>query len=235
MISTLAQTFLDWLGQFGPYIAVLLQAVVISRYLDSRNRDYPLAIVFSVLLFLLTLTSIVVPGLSLMPARDFFRLYAMLDLAIHILLLILMLQLLRNTLRALDFPSSVTVYVAGLSFALALLSFLYFGFQSQSIYLQFFRTRQVVSFWLVLVNLYWWTLLLRRRQLDRRILLLSAGIGLLMTGQVMGDGITTVYRDHLLLRLFGAVVMYGSHFVYLYVWFNAFRPGHTVEAKPSLT
>jgi hypothetical protein len=235
MISTLAQIILAWIGQFGPYLALLFQGVLLSRYFDSRNRDYPLAILFSFSLFFLTLTSIVVPGMHLMQARDFFRLYAMLDLAIHILLLILMLQLLRKTLSALAYPPSVTVYLAVLSFTIALLAYLYFGFQAQSTFLHFFRTRQVVSFWLVLVNLYWWTLLLRRRQLDRRILLLSAGIGLLMTGQVMGDGISTLYTDNSPLRLLGAIVMYGSHFSYLYVWLNAFRPGHALEVKPSFT
>ncbi|MFN7544923.1 MAG: hypothetical protein ACK5TN_19255 [Acidobacteriota bacterium] len=229
----MARTFFAWISQFGPYIALFFQGLLISRYFDSRNRDYPLATVFSFLLFFLTLTSIIVPQMHLMKTRDFFRLYTMLDLIIHILLLIFMLQLLRETLSALACQSSVTVYLSVFSFAITVLSYYYLGFQTQSAYLRFFRTRQVVSFWLVLVNLYWWTLLLRRRQLDRRILLLSAGIGLLMTGQVMGDGISTIYTDNASLQLFGAVVMYGSHCAYLYVWFNAFRPAHTFAAKPA--
>jgi hypothetical protein len=94
------------------------------------------------------------------------------------------------------------------------------------------QTRQVVSFWMVLLNLYWWTLLLRKRQLDRRVLLLSAGIGLMMTGQVIGDGIASFSERKGWMSLLANLIMYGTHFACLYTWFSAFQPGYAEASQP---
>lgn len=235
MDQTVAQTLFSWLSDFGPYLAMLGQALVLSRYLDTRNRDYPLAILFSFVLFLVTVIGVVVPFFQLFPQLEFLPFYTTLDLTMHILLLALMLQLLQRTLRSLDSSTSITLPLAILSCVVAATAYFCFGLGGQREYVRVFRTRQVVSFWLVLINLYWWTLLLRRRQLDRRILLLSAGIGLMMTGQVISDGVNTLYKNNIPLKLTGGLVMYATHFACLYTWFNAFRPNNALQGKPSLT
>ncbi len=225
----------------GPLLALVLQAAVLSRFTDSRNRDYPLAIFFLLGLFLLTATgaavsffpSLLTPGNDPTPARTFLFLYTLADLAMHTLLLGLMLQLIRRTLLALDLPTR-TIYLLGLiSLAVAICGYYWFGASLRTVIL--LKTRQVVSAWMVLLNLYWWTLLLRRRQLDRRILLLSAGIGLLMAGQVISDGVSSFYRDSHNLKLLGAVLMYLTHCAALYTWYNAFRSTNAATAPISAT
>jgi hypothetical protein len=236
-----ALNFLESLGKFGPLVALVLQAAVLSRFIAARNRDYPLAIFFLVGLFLVTAAGSVVnfypflltPGNDPAPARTFLVVYSLADLAMHTLLLGLMLQLIRRTLLALDLPTR-SIYLLGLiSLAVAICGYYWFGGGLRTVIL--LKTRQVVSAWMVILNLYWWTLLLRRRQLDRRILLLSAGIGLLMTGQVISDGVSSFYRDSVNLKLLGAVLMYLTHFAALYTWYNAFRGTNAAPSPISPT
>ncbi len=234
----MAQSFLEGLGKFGPVLALLLQAAVISRFLDRRNRDYPLAILFLVGLFLLTLVGAALGFYPQLITRssnptDFLRNYSFADLAMHILLLGLMLQLLRKSLLSLQMETRIVFLLALVSVAVAVCAFYFFGADIKTSIL--LKTRQTVSAWMALLNLYWWTLLLRRRQLDRRILLLSAGIGLMMAGQVISDGVSTFYRDETAVKILGALVMYFTHFAALYTWFNAFSTSNALAPKPALT
>jgi hypothetical protein len=238
--------FIEVLIEYGPVIALLVQALVLSRFLNPRNRDYPLAIVFSLVLFLLTSAGYFFERFREYLPRDgkasvdqtFILVYSAADLFMHVLLLALMLQLIRKTLLSLGLSPRIVVPLAAISFLVAISAYNYFGSaDSKKTLLQ---TRQVVSFWMVLLNLYWWTLLLRKRQLDRRVLLLSAGIGLMMTGQVIGDGIASFSERKGWMALVANLIMYGTHFACLYTWYSAFQPSYatvseTKKLDPSLT
>lgn len=236
----MAQDFYDVLGKLGPMIALLLQAVLLSRFLDHRNRNYPLAIVFSLLLFLLTLAGVFFEDLrGLFPpdssttfVRTFLLAYSGADLFMHVLLLALMLELTRSTLKSLDLGTRIVIPLALISCLIGVSAYAWFGGEMKKSTL--FETRQVVSFWMVLLNLYWWTLLLRKRQLDRRVLLLSAGIGLMMTGQVIGDGIVSMSEAKGWGALLGSAVLYSTHFACLYAWYNAFSPNYALAEAKSL-
>ncbi len=240
MEASVAQTFYDVLSKFGPMVALLLQVVVLYRFLDRRNRDYPLAIIFALLLFLLTLAGyffaeirdLFPPDGSTSFDRKFLLAYSGADLLMHLLLLALMLQLTRTTLKSLELGTRIVIPLALISCLIGILAYQYFGAELKKPIL--LKTRQVVSFWMVLLNLYWWTLLLRKRQLDRRVLLLSAGIGLMMTGQVIGDGIVSMSDAKGWGALLGSAVMYSTHFACLYAWYNAFNPGYALVAAKKL-
>lgn len=230
------------LGNFGPVPALILQAAVLLRFLNPNNRDYPLAILFmgmlilvtSVSHFLVTWAKFLLPrDLNLTLTSYFVRGYSGAELLMYILLLILMLQLIRRTLRALSIDPSITVHLGFASALVAAGSWFYFSDQAATVTL--LKTRQIVSFWMMLLNLYWWTLLLRRRQLDRRVLLLSAGIGLMMTGQVVSDGLTAFFPDSITISFLGAAIMYATHYASLYVWFQAFSPSLALSPTSSST
>ncbi len=242
----LKHLLLEVLSKFGPVIALLMQALVLSRFLNSRNRDYPLAIVFSLVLFLLTSAAYFLDSFREYLPRDasasldhtFILAYSAADLFMHVLLLTLMLQLIRKTLLGLELNPRIIVLLAAISLLVAISAYNYYGAAMSTKTL--LQTRQVVSFWMVLLNLYWWTLLLRKRQLDRRVLLLSAGIGLMMTGQVIGDGIASISERKGWMALVAILIMYGTHFACLYAWYSAFQPGYATvpqskKLDPSLT
>ncbi len=237
----MASTFYAAVSEYGPALALLLQALVISRFLNPKNRDYPLAIVFTLFLFLLTSAAyfldyykeLLPRAANSTPEQTFLLAYSIGDLCMHVLLLALMLQLLRRSLKSLNLETRIIIPLASISALVALTAYNYFS-GGPSPTKTIVQTRQVVSFWLVLINLYWWTLLLRRRQIDRRILLLSAGIGLMMTGQVIGDGIFSFAGRRTWLSLLSILIMYGTHFACLYTWFNAFRPSYALAPAPKL-
>ena len=231
----MAQLIFEAVTKFGPVLALLFQAGVLSRFFNSRNRDYPLAILFSVVLFLLTLAAYIFDRLNdalpeastLAGKKAFIFAYSSGDLFMHVLLVALMLQLIRKTLKSLELNTRVIYLLAALSVLISVSAYTWFGATFDVRVL--LRTRQVVSFWMVLLNLYWWTLLLRRRQLDRRVLLLSAGIGLMMTGQVIGDGMVAFASQQPWISISAALIMYGTHFACLYTWYNAFNPSNALS------
>ena len=221
-------------------LALVLQASVLYRFGDRRNCDYPLAIVFTLLLFLLTLSGyffqdlrrLLVSSDSTSFVQTFRLAYSVADLFMHLLLLALMLQLTRATLKSLDLGTRILIPLALISGLIGISAYTYFGADLQRNTL--LQTRQVVSFWMVLLNLYWWTLLLRKRRLDRRILLLSAGIGMMMTGQVIGDGIMYLSTPKGFGSFFAMLVIYSTHFACLYAWYKAFHPGNVVASAVEL-
>ncbi len=236
----MAQTFYEVLSKLGPLLALILQATLLYRFWDRRNRDYPLAIVFTLLLFLLTLSGyffqdlrrLLIGSDSTSFVRTFVLAYSGADLFMHLLLLALMLQLTRATLKRLDLGTRILIPLALISCLIGISAYTYFGADLRRNTL--LQTRQVVSFWLVLLNLYWWTLLLRKRRLDRRVLLLSAGIGLMMTGQVISDGIMYLSTPKGFGGLLALLVMYSTHFACLYAWYNAFHPGNAAAQAEKL-
>lgn len=204
----------------APLIALLLQGLVIFRFADRRNRNYPLAILFILILFVVTVFAYT---LRLRPdlipfTVAFTDAYNLVDLCTYILLLLLMLQLTHKTLQQLGESTQMVWVLAGVSALISITAFLFFERDPT-------RIRQVVSFWMVLLNLFWWTLLLRKRKVERRVMLLSTGIGLMMTGQVIGDGLLILDNRNLWYFIAAYLIMYLTHYACLYTWFSAFRPG----------
>jgi hypothetical protein len=217
----MAQTVLEALSYGGTAIALVLQALVLSRFLDERNRNYPLAILFTAFLFALTGLSVVLRyAPNAVPTGVSFQTgYSFAELLMHLLLLALMLQLASQTLALLGQATGIVWLLAGISALVGVAAYLYFDGPPAVV---FVKVRQVVSFWMVLVNLYWWSLMIRTRKIDRRILLLSAGIGLLMTGQVVGDGVMAMANRRLWMYMIALPVMFLTHYACLYSWFRAF-------------
>jgi hypothetical protein len=152
----------------------------------------------------------------------------------HVLLLVLMLQLLQQTYVELGIQKKRLPLLAGIS-VVVFFGTLYWVAEEKPA-TQFLRVRQTVRFWMVLLNLYWWTLLLRVKGVGRRILLLSTGIGLQMTGQVISDGIFSLVTasDQAGLTALGLTIMFLTHFCSLGAWYMAFHPKNAKEKGPSL-
>jgi uncharacterized membrane protein len=152
-----------------------------------------------------------------------------------LVLLGLMLQLLHVTLNQLGRSKSNVLLLAGLSLVMFLGSVYWFSLEGKSLNFTFNRVRQTMSFWMVLLNLYWWTLLLKLRTLGRRVMLLSAGIGLLMTGQVISDGLFGMSsQQNWALNSLALAVLFLSNFASLGAWFEAFHPKNARQESPSL-
>jgi hypothetical protein len=211
-----------------------------SRFLDSRNRNYPLAILYTVLLFLLTSIAVLwqsgVPWIvKIFPASERARFAGALELLIHIVLLSLMFQLIRHISQKKGLPPARLYLLGALSILVFAGSLVYYSDRNAGA--MFGHVRQVMSFWMVLLNLYWWTLLVGEKKIGRRVLLLSSGIGLQMTGQVVGDGILVslvTAADQYLTILLVLIILFSTHFASLAVWYEAFHPKNAQQEEPSL-
>ena len=73
----------------------------------------------------------------------------------------------------------------------------------------------------VILDLMLWLLLLTARRPNRSLLLLSGGLGLQLTGAIMGEQLRNFSRSFLVP---GTILEVGSGFLGLYIWWRALRP-----------
>jgi len=72
----------------------------------------------------------------------------------------------------------------------------------------------------VILDLILWSLLLAARRPDRRLLLLSGGLGLQLTGAIMGESLRQLARG---LYLPGTLLEVTTGVLGLYIWWRALR------------
>jgi hypothetical protein len=81
-----------------------------------------------------------------------------------------------------------------------------------------------LSFIAVLLNLYLWMALIRHKPDDRRLLLISGGLGLQMAGSAIGHALREMAKVRAEpLVTTGNLVIVVSHLLCLYVWWQALR------------
>ena len=74
----------------------------------------------------------------------------------------------------------------------------------------------------VILDLILWSLLLASRRPDRRLLLLSGGLGVQLTGAILGQSVRGLSRSGVIP---GTLIEVTTGLLALYVWWRAFRPG----------
>lgn len=214
-----------------------MQLLVLSRFFDRRNRDFPLATFYSAVLPLITASVYLISSpyasakLSGQASQQYLLIYAGADLLMHILLLAIMLQLTGRSLRLLKMSPSVFYAMIGVSVLVLVGASWYFYNDSKTLFqAKFSNIRRYVSVYLVILNLLWWGFLIRSKKFDRRILLLSAGIGLQMTGQVITDSLYSIgvelNKDGAIWMSLGVYIGFLTHFLCLYCWLRAFSPAN---------
>jgi hypothetical protein len=82
----------------------------------------------------------------------------------------------------------------------------------------------------VILDLILWSLLLTARPPNRRLLLLSGGLGLQLTGAIMGEQLRHFSHS---LFLTGTVLEVTTGFMGLYIWWRALRPAPAPKTAPA--
>jgi len=152
----------------------------------------------------------------------------------HVLLLALMLQLTSRSLQSLKINPTIFYGMVIVSVAVVAGAAWYFLEQTAVFQLKFTNIRRYVSSYIVILNLVWWAFLIRTRKVDRRILLLSAGIGLQMTGQVINDSLLSIGLEQksggAIFNVLGGTIGFFTHLLCLYTWLRAFSPANAKVA-----
>jgi len=197
---------------------VLLQFLVITALSRSGYKRYPVLFFYLLVLFFTSIADLAVfLDLAEWPAsykRNFWvnntlRQFCMFAVVIS---LIYKATVQSQRRRALQLALVVgTVGVVALSFTLAPSQ--YFGLYMTTV-------SRNLSFTAVVLNLFLWVALIRSRQPDRQLLLVSGGLGLNMAGEAIGQSLRQLSRSTVTL---GNLVGVLSHLLCLYVWWTAFR------------
>jgi hypothetical protein len=93
--------------------------------------------------------------------------------------------------------------------------------QSPQLNMQMTLVSRDLNICAVVLDLILWSLLVTARRPDRRLLLLSGGLGLQLTGAIMGASLIRLSHK---LFLEGALVEVVTYSIGLYVWWRALRP-----------
>jgi hypothetical protein len=72
----------------------------------------------------------------------------------------------------------------------------------------------------VVLDLILWSLLVAARRIDRRLMLLSGGLGMQLTGAIIGESLRHLSRN---LVLTGTLIEVATSFLGLYIWWRALR------------
>ncbi len=81
-----------------------------------------------------------------------------------------------------------------------------------------------LGFCAVLMNLILWAVLIRYRQTDRLLLMISGGLGIQMAGKAIGHAVRQL-SDHVHspIQISGDLTIVFTHLACLYIWWRAFR------------
>jgi hypothetical protein len=206
-----------------------LQFLVVSTLMAGPMRDYTAVFVYAVILFFTTIVEmlpivdqgrITVLSANIYWICEFFRQASMVFVVLSFVTRAVPDEARRSMVRR----------------ALAIVAVL---FWSISFYIQYSYNLQLwmtnalrnVSFGAAMVNLSLWFVLIASKRRDSTLLMITGGLGLQMTGEAIGQSLRQLSPNTVLI---GGLMAVFSHFLCLYIWWQAFRQQAIVSSsRPS--
>jgi hypothetical protein len=229
--------------RFAIYIAsaaigVPLELMVIAGLLRGAYRKFPLVFVYSILNFLATVVEIPstvafyrgVAGAARTSADYWWNNEAVFQVLNYLVVMSLIYQATaelrsRRILRISLFAGAILF--AGITF------FVHYNPTLPLPGLWMTPWTRDLNFCSAILDLALWSLLIGRREKDARVLLLSGGMGVMFTGEAIGGSLREIAlkdRSHAL-ALSGGLIMMLSNLMFLFVWWQAFRPARQRNPK----
>jgi hypothetical protein len=210
-------------------VGLWLNLLVISALLRGSYREFRLVLAYAAALLLTTVVEIaawtapqsVPPGL-----RDMY--YWVNEALLQALVFCVVISFIdRAAERARRRPVGRHWLIAG-----AVLIFIVSVFTHHGLRLNLWMTRvsRDLNISAVVLDLILWSLLLASRRPDRRLLLLSGGLGIQLTGAIMGQSITQLSPRAVLP---GNLLEVGTGLLGLYIWWRALRRNPAAVHTPA--
>jgi hypothetical protein len=77
-------------------------------------------------------------------------------------------------------------------------------------------------------------MLIAKRQKDSRVLMLSAGLGIMFAGEAIGESVRNLESHVSTINLAGSILVLITNLVFLYIWWQTFRvPRAVLVSTPS--
>jgi hypothetical protein len=212
-----------WLQWAIFFVSVALQVYVIALLRRGAYRDYPFALIYSVVLLLTSAADAVartgVLSLSKQAQRVF---YYRDDAARQFLLFVVVVSLIERAMQASPFRKHVRTALAGLAVLSVFISLTVHA-GAHTFVLWMTEVTRDLSFGSVALTLLLWSLLISSPRKDHQLLLVTGGLGLQFTGEAIGQSLRQLSNHHHAILLTGNLLMSIAHLLRLYVWMEAFR------------
>lgn len=224
----------------GYLVGLPLEVLLILLLVRGAYRQYPFVFAYLTVSFVTTLLEMSLYSEAYLKhdrtaMRLFAEAYWVDEVAVQVLIFALVISLIA---QAAAITRSRRVVRLGLSIAAAI-------FAGVSFLMHYQPRAGVVGGWMTdwvrdlsvgatVLDLGLWMLLIASRKGDRRLLMLSGGLGLQFTGEAIGEALRSMAvpgQTHLL-SLSGSVVTMSAELLCLYVWWQTFRSLRTPAAPP---
>lgn len=228
--------FWTWFWNVEIVVGVALQILVLLALSKGPYRSYPIVFAYSLVAFLTTLINYYgyhQYAASRMSGRAYARIYWVDDIAVKLLIFFLVLSLIykaseRNPKRA----SLVRMLALGAGIVVVVSYF--YGAEALNSGRRFTQAGRNLSFYAALANMVLWAALVRIRNKDRQLYLVTAGLGLQLAAEAIGYSLSLFIPQSAsgLLNLPNLIVAAGS-LLCLTIWWQTFRrdnvPIHLAE------
>ena len=211
--------------QFGSWaIGLWLNVLVISAMTRGGYRRYPFVFAYSLALFASTAIEIVVQ----LAAKSYYDLYywydeVILDVLVFCLVIALIDQAARSSPRKIlerHWLILGAALIAAVSIAVH---------HPPRFNLRMTLVSRDLNICAVILDLILWSLLLTARRPDRQLLLLSGGLGIQLTGAIMGEQLLSVSRH---MYFAGTLLQVATSVLGLYIWWRALRTLPETQHSP---
>ncbi len=212
--------------QYGAWVIGLwLNLMVISALLRGSYRQYPFVFAYTLALLISTAVEIGLQGASKAIQQGY---YWTDEIILDVLVFCLVITFIDEAARS---SKQKTIERHWLVVAAALIFVISFGIHHSA---HFNRQMTLISRDLnicaVVLNLILWSLLVAARRPNRQLMLLSGGLGLQLTGAIMGEQLRQFSRS---LFLTGTLLEVTTGLLGLYVWWRALRPARAPVRMPA--
>jgi hypothetical protein len=210
-------------------VGIPLQILTISALLRGGYRRFPLVFVYAIVLFLATVAEMPLSFAYIRSQKQMSKLLAKIyytdEIILQILIFAVVISLIyqataqhgaRRMLRAVLLAAAL-IY-AGISFAVEFNPATNTGRWMTP----WSRDLKVCA---TILDLALWALLIGARKKDRLLLLVTGAMGILFTGEAIGESMRTLaVRNHMsMLSLAGGTTLVAANLIFLYIWWQAFR------------
>ncbi len=218
--------------QWGFWIVgIPLEILVISSLLGRAGRRFPLLLVYNVAMLLATVIEIAART-SVSIGRQFKNYYwidyAVLELLLFLAVISLVYQ---ATERQPNRDTTRRYLIAGLILITAVSWFAHAGPKLNEHMTLVVRDLNFAS---AILDLILWSALIRQRNRERTLLLISGGLGLQFTGEAIGQSLRqlALRQRSTPIAIGGNCVLIVANMLCLYVWWQAFRQYNAATAAP---
>jgi len=202
-------------------IGIWLNLQVISALLRGSYRQYPFVFAYSLALFLSTVLEI---GLQAAPKTLKNEYYWTDEIVLDVLVFCVVVAFIDE---AAQHSNKKVIERHWLVLAAALICAGSFAIHHNlSMNRQMTLVSRDLNICAVIMDLLLWSLLAAARRPNRRLMLLSGGLGLQLTGAIIGEQLRNLSHS---LNLIGGLVEVSTGFLALYIWWRALRTANAPE------